>query len=241
VISILKESRKQELEEDTTILQALETYIPLQANNYLYTDSDDNEKNDSYDCHQHIVNLKKKHDRQKQQVIVLQGKSGSGKSIFCRHLEEVLWELYANNSLISIPVYISLPKCYNELNEKTKSQVYKAFNKQWIDIHVKNISNKLSELRIQSNPKKIKFAFQQYCQDLGFEMFIQENQVATENDYKEYEIDNIWSKLDPIIETETKSEDEKLEIKKTESNTTVTKNKIFGINISMVTVLQNIY
>ncbi|ETN99948.1 hypothetical protein RFI_37519, partial [Reticulomyxa filosa] len=50
-------SRKQELEEDTTMLQAFETYIPLQANNYLYIDSDDNEKNDSYDCHQHIINL----------------------------------------------------------------------------------------------------------------------------------------------------------------------------------------
>ncbi|ETN97357.1 hypothetical protein RFI_40174, partial [Reticulomyxa filosa] len=38
VISILKKSRQQELEEDTTILQALETYIPLQANNYSYID-----------------------------------------------------------------------------------------------------------------------------------------------------------------------------------------------------------
>ncbi|ETO31156.1 hypothetical protein RFI_05965, partial [Reticulomyxa filosa] len=74
VISILKKSRKQELEEDTTILQALETYIPLQANNYLYIDSDDNEKNDSYDCHQRIINLlveqkeENKNDQQQQQV-----------------------------------------------------------------------------------------------------------------------------------------------------------------------------
>ncbi|ETN98252.1 hypothetical protein RFI_39258 [Reticulomyxa filosa] len=52
----------------------------------------------------------------------------------------------------------------------SKSQVYEAFNQQWIDIHVKNISNKLSELRIQTNIKKIKFAFQQYCQNLGFEI-----------------------------------------------------------------------
>ncbi|ETO34639.1 hypothetical protein RFI_02452 [Reticulomyxa filosa] len=31
---LLQESRKQEIDEDITILQALETYIPLQANNY---------------------------------------------------------------------------------------------------------------------------------------------------------------------------------------------------------------
>ncbi|ETO21414.1 hypothetical protein RFI_15791, partial [Reticulomyxa filosa] len=56
VISILKESKKQELEEDTTMSQALETYIPLQANNYPHTDND-NGKNNTYDCHQHIIDL----------------------------------------------------------------------------------------------------------------------------------------------------------------------------------------
>ncbi|ETN99767.1 hypothetical protein RFI_37700, partial [Reticulomyxa filosa] len=142
VISILKESRKQELEEDTTILQALETYIPLQANHYPYIDSDDNEKNDSYDCHQHLINLlveqkeEKKDNQQKQQAIVLQGKSGSGK-------KEALWELYANDSSISIPVYISLPKCYSELNEKqiiSQALQMKQINKEIIDIIRENIS-----------------------------------------------------------------------------------------------------
>ncbi|ETO04528.1 NB-ARC domain-containing protein [Reticulomyxa filosa] len=402
VISILKESRKQELEEDITILQALETYIPLQANNCPYTDDNDNEKNDSYDCHQHILNLlieqkeeeeKKNNNQQKQEVIILQGKSGSGKSLFCYHLENILWELYLNGSSILIPIYISLPKYYNELNEKqiisqalqmkqinkeiidnirenisfifildgfdeifdkydnnnnsnkyfydrfnlsewnakiiitcrsnvlndenieniligskniittsmiylwpfskeqmhgyidkfikmnkknkindnldwtiqqyketlqnypnlnkmmeepfllqmiltvlpsltkqhpigtkiSKSQVYEAFNEQWIDVHVKNIINKLLELRIQINFNKIKLSFHQYCQDLGFEMFIQGNQVATENDYKEYENNKIYNKLDPKIEIENKNEDEKLEIKENESNIIVIK------------------
>ncbi|ETO02349.1 hypothetical protein RFI_35087, partial [Reticulomyxa filosa] len=102
----------------------------------------------------------------------------------------------------------------------SKAQVYEVFNEQWIDIHVKNIVHKLSELRIQSNPNKIKASFYRYCQDLGFEMFIQGNQVATENDYKGCEKDKIWSTLDPIIETEAKSDDEKLEIKENEFNTT---------------------
>ncbi|ETO34877.1 WD-40 repeat-containing protein, partial [Reticulomyxa filosa] len=387
VISLLKESRKRELEEDITMSQALETYIPLQANNYPFTDNDDNKKNDLYDCNQYIIDSltkekeEKKSEKQKQQVIVLQGKSGSGKSLFCRHLEETLWELYVNGSTASIPVYISLSKCFNELNgnqiisqalqmkninkeiidavrenisfvfildgfdeifdkynneryfyeqfnlnewnakiivtcrshvlndedvqhvligsknitttsmiylwpfskeqmngyidkfvkmnkknkmndnqdwtiqqyEETlnnfpnlhkmmeepfllrmiltvlpsltkqhpigtkisKSQVYEAFNEQWIDIHVKNITNKLSELRIQTNPRKIKFAFQQYCQNLGFEMFMQGNQVATESDYNE----NVWSQLDPTQEMDIKNEDSKTELKMNETTT----------------------
>ncbi|ETN99992.1 hypothetical protein RFI_37466, partial [Reticulomyxa filosa] len=83
----------------------------------------------------------------------------------------------------------------------SKAQVYEAFNEQWIDVHVKNISTKLSELRIQTNPKKIRLAFQQYCQDLGFEMFMQGNQVATEiSDHKEYENGQMMKKLDSILE-----------------------------------------
>ncbi|ETO34030.1 hypothetical protein RFI_03066, partial [Reticulomyxa filosa] len=106
VISLLKESRRQELEEDTTMLQALEMYIPLQANNYPYIDNDD-DKNKKEE--------KKDEQQNQQKAIILQGKSGSGKSLFCRHLEETLWESYISDQTTSVPVYISLPKCYNEL------------------------------------------------------------------------------------------------------------------------------
>ncbi|ETO09302.1 hypothetical protein RFI_28085 [Reticulomyxa filosa] len=51
--SLLQESRKQEIEEDIAILHALETYIPLQANNYPHLDGDDN-KHDTYDCYQRV-------------------------------------------------------------------------------------------------------------------------------------------------------------------------------------------
>ncbi|ETO08161.1 hypothetical protein RFI_29227 [Reticulomyxa filosa] len=377
---LLKQSTKQEMEEDITILQALETYIPLQANNYPCTDNDDNGKHDSYDCHQRVVDLlaeeKKNEQEYERNIMLIQGKSGSGKSLFCRHLEEFLWESYTSGSTISIPLYISLPKCYNELNEKqiisqalqmkqinkeiidairenisfvfildgfdeifdkynkndsdaryfydrfnlnewnakiivtcrnhalndgdikhvligpnnmtttsmiylwpfskeqmngyiekfvkmnkknkmndysnwatqqyeetlsnypnlhkmieepfllrmiltvlpslmkqhptgtkiSKAQVYEAFNEQWIDMHIKNISDKLSELRIQMNPKKIKLAFQRYCQDLAFEMFIQQNQVATEND-------KILSKSDSETEMDVKNVDKGVEAK----------------------------
>ncbi|ETO10005.1 hypothetical protein RFI_27372 [Reticulomyxa filosa] len=147
VISLLKESRKQELEEDITMSQALETYISLQANNYSYT-SNDNKKNDAYDCRQHIIDLlseekEENKNENQQQVTVLQGKSGSGKSLFCRHLEETLWESYVNGSTTFIPVYISLSKCYNELNEKeiiSQSIQIKKINKEIIDIVRENIS-----------------------------------------------------------------------------------------------------
>ncbi|ETO00921.1 hypothetical protein RFI_36519, partial [Reticulomyxa filosa] len=140
----------QELEEDTTMSQALETYISLQANNYPYTSSDDNKKNDAYDCYQHIIDLlreekekEEKKNEQQQQVIILQGKSGSGKSLFCRHLEEALWGSHVNDSITFIPVYISLSKFYNELNEKqiiSQALQMKQINKEIIDIVRENIS-----------------------------------------------------------------------------------------------------
>ncbi|ETO19360.1 hypothetical protein RFI_17870, partial [Reticulomyxa filosa] len=117
---LLQESRKQEMEEDIAISQALETYIPLQANKYPHVDGEENEKNDSFDCHQHVIEFleekepseekKIEQQEQKRKVMVTQGKSGSGKSIFCRHLEETLWNNYIHDSKQPIPVYISFPK-----------------------------------------------------------------------------------------------------------------------------------
>ncbi|ETO33233.1 hypothetical protein RFI_03874, partial [Reticulomyxa filosa] len=314
VISILKEARKQELEEDIAMSQALETYIPLQANNYPYSDSNDGKKVKTYDCQQYMMEFLEKKSEQEKKVVVLQGKSGSGKSLFCRHLEETLWEAYTNGSITSIPeimdivrenlsfvfildgfdeIFDNYSKDNNEryfydrfnlnewnanfivtcrshvlseedikqvlfgldvkhnlistmpivhlwpfskeqmhgyidkfvkMNKKNKmneylswtvqqyeetlqkypnlykmveepfllrliltvlpdllkrhqigakisrAQVYEAFNEKWIDIHVKNISNKLSELRIQINPQKIKSTFQIYCENLGFKI-----------------------------------------------------------------------
>ncbi|ETO20410.1 hypothetical protein RFI_16807, partial [Reticulomyxa filosa] len=52
---LLQESRKQEMEEDIEISRALETYIPLEGHNYAHEDGDDNEKEKTYDCHQHVI------------------------------------------------------------------------------------------------------------------------------------------------------------------------------------------
>ncbi|ETO29051.1 NB-ARC domain-containing protein [Reticulomyxa filosa] len=122
---LLQESRKQEMEEDVTILHDLETYIPLQANNYPHTDGDDRQKHDTFDCHQHILEIlgieeeeEKKSEQQQKKITIIQGESGSGKSIFCRHLEETLWHNYILDSKQPIPVYISFAKSYNKQNEK---------------------------------------------------------------------------------------------------------------------------
>ncbi|ETO24762.1 hypothetical protein RFI_12393 [Reticulomyxa filosa] len=124
-LSLLQEARKLEMEEDPAISQALEMYIPLQANSYPHMDSDDNQNNQTYDCHQNVLEFlgaeekeEKSEQHQKRKVMIIQGKSGSGKSIFCRHLEETLWDNYKLNSKSPIPVYISFPKVYNKHHEK---------------------------------------------------------------------------------------------------------------------------
>ncbi|ETO07071.1 WD-40 repeat-containing protein [Reticulomyxa filosa] len=114
---LLQESRNQEIQEDIAVLQNLETYIPLQANNYPH--GDNKQKHDTYDCHQRVLEFleeEKKNDQKK--VMIIQGKSGSGKSIFCRYLEQTLWNNYITDSKKPIPVYISFAKIYNKQNER---------------------------------------------------------------------------------------------------------------------------
>ncbi|ETO08664.1 WD-40 repeat-containing protein, partial [Reticulomyxa filosa] len=149
IISLLKKSMNQEIQEDNTILQALETYIPLQANHYPYIDNQI--INNTYDCYQHINHLLTEEQENKnefnsnikKQVILLQGKSGSGKSLFCRYLEENLWESYHNHFITSIPIYISLPKCYHPLHEQqiiSQALQLKHIHKDIIDVIRENIS-----------------------------------------------------------------------------------------------------
>ncbi|ETO14762.1 hypothetical protein RFI_22606, partial [Reticulomyxa filosa] len=47
-------------------------------------------------------------------VMLVQGKSRLGKSIFCHYLEEALWINYTSYSKKAIPVYISFAKFYNK-------------------------------------------------------------------------------------------------------------------------------
>ncbi|ETN98620.1 hypothetical protein RFI_38872 [Reticulomyxa filosa] len=84
----------------------------------------------------------------------------------------------------------------------SKSQVYEAFNEQWIDVHVKNIS------------KKIKLDFQNIVKiwDLKF---------ATENNDIKFSDNKILDKLDPTGEKEIKSVNEKTDMKMNEKRITL--------------------
>ncbi|ETN97140.1 hypothetical protein RFI_40391, partial [Reticulomyxa filosa] len=85
---------------------------------------------------------------------------------------------------IILSVLPSLVQKYGIGSRISKAQVYEVFNDQWIDIHSQNIITKLSELRIQMNINKIKSTLNQYCLDLGFDMFYQGSQVAIESNFQ---------------------------------------------------------
>ncbi|ETO28818.1 WD-40 repeat-containing protein [Reticulomyxa filosa] len=86
----------------------------------------------------------------------------------------------------------------------SRTQVYEAFNEQWINLHAHTLSNKLSDLRIQVNVNKMKIALQKYCEELGFEMFLQASQVATERTLDaSREIDSFFKKVDPVMDTKS--------------------------------------
>ncbi|ETO09073.1 hypothetical protein RFI_28313 [Reticulomyxa filosa] len=95
---LLQESRKQEMEEDIAITQALEMYIPLQANKYPHVDGEENEKNDTFDCRQHVIEFleedEKKNEQQQQQqqkrkVMIIQGNQDQERVYFV-----VIWKKY---------------------------------------------------------------------------------------------------------------------------------------------------
>ncbi|ETO17302.1 hypothetical protein RFI_20027 [Reticulomyxa filosa] len=86
--------------------EELKLYITLQANSYPPMD-DDNQKHETFDCLQCVIAFL---EREK--------KMNTKKILFCRYLEEVLWDNYILDSKQHIPVCISLAKNYNKQNEK---------------------------------------------------------------------------------------------------------------------------
>ncbi|ETO05724.1 hypothetical protein RFI_31673, partial [Reticulomyxa filosa] len=57
---LLQEARKLEMKEDITLTQALETYIPLQANNYPHVDGDE-----TFNCHQCVIEFLREDEKKK--------------------------------------------------------------------------------------------------------------------------------------------------------------------------------
>ncbi|MEM7589856.1 MAG: NACHT domain-containing protein, partial [Myxococcota bacterium] len=68
-----------------------------------------------YDLHKHVLQFL---DDPQQQVLLLQGNAGSGKSLYGRHLEHAVWQTYhgKERTLLQtkrVPIFISLPKAYD--------------------------------------------------------------------------------------------------------------------------------
>ncbi|ETO06416.1 hypothetical protein RFI_30980, partial [Reticulomyxa filosa] len=142
-----------------------------------------------------------------------------------------------------LSVLPSLVKQYGIGSRISKAQVYEVFNDQWIDIHAQDIKLSLEKLRIQMNMNKIKSTLNQYCLDLGLDMFIEGNSIAVESDFQNENKDEIiWNKLEPKIESENKNNivDEKSETKTINETTDNVWEKYFNGNNIAKCVLRRV-
>jgi len=113
--------------------QGLSLYVPLKACDHLIRDFDI-QKNDLYNLHDHILKFlhldnqppqEKEKEKKKflNELLLLQGNSGSGKSLYGRYLEADLWKKYQENRHSnSIPVFISLPRTFTKNMKNIKEE-----------------------------------------------------------------------------------------------------------------------
>jgi WD40 repeat protein len=102
-IAKLKESAKSEREEDFILSQGLSLYIPsFGANSDKIDNVPENEQ------HSLLVKSLEFLTHPKQELLLIQGNAGSGKSLFGRYLERELWNRYEDGRLI--PLFIPLPR-----------------------------------------------------------------------------------------------------------------------------------
>ena len=140
----LREKRKKERNNDQEVVQGLSLYVPLQAarepvvdlgkatkegmlhalDTYLLqflglssSENKEDEKNDK-------VEQSPKRAMEalaESKLLLLQGNSGAGKSLYGRHLEEMVWKKRNSQATDYIPIFISLPRSYenNDFIAKT--------------------------------------------------------------------------------------------------------------------------
>ncbi|MGD0465818.1 MAG: pentapeptide repeat-containing protein [Gammaproteobacteria bacterium] len=108
-IAALQHNAQLECEQNVILLQGLSLYVQPEVSNY--TDNAEDKQtyflNEATDVF--LTDLSK-------EVWILEGNSGSGKSLFGRYLEKMLWENYHDGALI--PIFISLPRL-GDLNKVT--------------------------------------------------------------------------------------------------------------------------
>ena len=127
----------KEVNQDVTVKQGLSLYVPLDASNYPVVDLE-NSKHRLFSLQSEVVSFLKSENI----LLLLQGNSGSGKSLFGRHLEKYLWDKRSHHN--KIPVFISLPRVCGD--KFKRDLIQECFNNKGFDESVISLmKQKLSE------------------------------------------------------------------------------------------------
>src|SRR5205085_2590589 len=87
----LKKKQEEEIKEDISIKKGLNFYVNLEgSDNEIY--DIEKKKSKIYDIHENILKYLEK--KELNNILLLQGESGSGKTLYCRYLEKYLWDKY---------------------------------------------------------------------------------------------------------------------------------------------------
>src|SRR5436853_588657 len=106
----LDEACKHEIQHVTTTAQGLSSYVPLQAADTFVQDL---EKAKLYNLHEQVLDFLNP-DKNTHPLLLLQGNSGAGKSLYGRYLEAYLWQDYQTGH--AIPLFVSMPRVYKDSN-----------------------------------------------------------------------------------------------------------------------------
>ena len=98
-IQELKKLATQEITRDTSILQGLSLYVPLEGANFAGADS-------GRDLEEHVI-IDFLSEINKDKVLLIQGNSGAGKSLFAQYIRQKLWSNFVPGTYI--PIFVSLP------------------------------------------------------------------------------------------------------------------------------------
>jgi hypothetical protein len=138
LISNLKGQSEREIKADIAMVQGLDLYVSTKSTNLNL--EEENQKLEEKDVVELEENVDKFLNSTAEQILLLQGRAGSGKSIFGRLLEMKLWEKYLNQKERGIeggiiPLFVSLPQIITPTEELIeKALKLKGFSDQTINL-----------------------------------------------------------------------------------------------------------
>ena len=116
-IQQLIDTATKEIEQDTTTVQGLSLYVPLEAADDPVQDVAKEAKT-LYNLNERVVRFLTTPEEGR--LLLLQGNSGAGKSLYGRFLEGFLWN--GRQPTDPIPLFISLPRTYDSPNYESKKR-----------------------------------------------------------------------------------------------------------------------